>query len=104
MIWQMNDGYAERLQQLDRVYFRSDGRKLIYFGGCDYLRLSSHPSVLKAVHRGLERCGLSTSASRTTTGNHRVYGEIEHRAAEFFESPRAVLTSSGYLANVAVVQ
>jgi len=95
---------AEPLQQVDRTYVLRQGRKLIYFAGCDYFRLSSHPSIVRAVHDGLERFGLNVAASRKTTGNHPIYNQIEEDLADFFEAEGAVLVSNGYMTNLAVGQ
>jgi glycine C-acetyltransferase/8-amino-7-oxononanoate synthase len=81
------------------------GRKdLVYFGGCDYFRLSGHPAVVQAIHEGLDEFGLNVAASRITTGNHALYGILEKRICEFFKAPDAVLVSSGYLANLVAAQ
>ncbi len=95
---------AEPLQQVDRVYVRWRGKRLVYFGGCDYYRLASHPQVLAAVRRGLKRFGLNVAASRMTTGNHALYEELERELARFFRVEQAVLVSNGYLTNLAVAQ
>ena len=95
---------APPLQQIDRTYVLWRGQKLSYFGGCDYFRLSSHPRILKAVRDGLQRYGLSVSASRVTTGNHALYQELEKRLAEFFGSPKAVFVPSGYIANLVLAE
>src|SRR5690349_13661652 len=94
----------EPLQQIDRTYVRYQGRKLSYFSGCDYFRLSSHPRVLAAFAEGAKRYGVSVAASRMTTGNHLLYEELEGRLAKFFGTPAAVLIGSGYLTNMAVAQ
>src|SRR5437868_1424289 len=92
---------SQPLQQVERTYVRFGNRKLSYFGGCDYFRLSSHPSIIQALEDGLKRYGLTVAASRSTTGNHALYERLESRLAKFFQAPRAVLLSSGYLANLA---
>lgn len=95
---------AEPLQQVDRVFVRSRGRRLVYFAGCDYYRLASHPRVLAAVRRGLKAFGLNVSASRKTTGNHALYVELERELARFFQGEQAVLVDNGYMTNIAVAQ
>ena len=95
---------SPNLQQVDRTFVRLGKRKLIYFGGCDYFRLASHPSILEAVRDGLERYGLNVAASRRTTGNHRVYEQLEEKLAQFFGVESAVLVSSGYVTNLTVAQ
>jgi 7-keto-8-aminopelargonate synthetase-like enzyme len=92
------------LQQVDRTFVRHRGRKLSYFGGCDYFRLSSHPAVTRALRGGLEEFGLNTAASRMTTGNHTLYELLEEKLAGFFGVESAVLLSSGYLTNLAAAQ
>jgi 8-amino-7-oxononanoate synthase len=80
------------------------GRPLIFFGGCDYLRMSQHPLVKRAVVEGLRHDGLTVAASRVTTGNHPRYAELETALRTFFDVPAAVTVGSGYLANLAVAQ
>lgn len=92
------------LQQLRRTYVRVGGRTLIYFSGCDYFRLASHAGVLRAAHAGLRKYGLSVAASRLTTGNHRLYGELEERLAGFFAAKDALVVPSGYVTNLIVAQ
>src|SRR5712672_649603 len=58
----------ESLQQIERTRVFWRGRKLTYFGGCDYFRLSSHPEVVSALKEGVDRFGLNVAASRFTTG------------------------------------
>jgi 7-keto-8-aminopelargonate synthetase-like enzyme len=95
---------AGTLQQTGRTCVLQRGRKLAYFAGCDYFRLASHPKVLRAVHEGLDRFGLNVAASRKTTGNHRLYGQLESALAQFFQSESAVLVSNGYMTNLVVAQ
>jgi 7-keto-8-aminopelargonate synthetase-like enzyme len=80
------------------------GGKLIYFGGCDYFRLSSHPDVLHAFHEGADKFGLNAAASRSTTGNHVLFEKLEKELARFFGVERAALLSNGYATNLAFTQ
>ncbi len=94
----------EPLQQIGRTFVLWRRRKLSYFSGCDYFRLSSHPKVTQALGVGLDRYGLSVAASRLTTGNHVLYRELEARLARFFKTEAALLVPSGYVANLAIAQ
>jgi len=95
---------APTLQQVDRTYVKFRGRRLAYFAGCDYFRLSSDPRVVKAVGVGLKRYGLNVAASRLTTGNHVLYQRLERGLAAFFGAEGAVLAANGYTANLLVAQ
>ena len=92
------------LQLVDRNFLKLHGRRLVFFGGCDYFRLASHPKVLAAVARGVRQFGLNVAASRTTTGNHALYETLEKALGKFFGAESAVLLSSGYVAGMAVAQ
>ncbi len=94
----------EPLRQVDRTWVRCGKRRLSYFSGCDYFRLASQPKVLAALQAGVGRFGLNVAASRLTTGNHVLYGELEKRLAVFFEADAAVIVSSGYLSSLVVAQ
>lgn len=94
----------EPLQQVNRTHVLFRGRKLLYFSGCDYFRLSSDPEVQAALVSGLRRCGLSVAASRLTSGNHRLYRQLETALARFFGAKDALLVSSGYMTNLVVAQ
>lgn len=80
------------------------GRRLVYFGGCDYHRLSTHPRVVAAAREAADRYGLGVAASRLTSGNHPLYEELEAWLAKFLRLPRAVLVDSGYASNLVVAQ
>jgi 8-amino-7-oxononanoate synthase len=95
---------AEPLQQINRTCVRLRGRTLLYFGGCDYFRLSRHPKILQAVKDGLRRFGLNVAASRVTTGNHELYPTLERELARFFGAESAMLANSGYVTNLLVAQ
>jgi 7-keto-8-aminopelargonate synthetase-like enzyme len=92
------------LQQTDRVWVNHRGRKLLYFSGCDYFRMASHPRVLAAFHRGAKEFGLNVAASRLTTGNHAIYARLEAALAKFFGAPGALLAPTGYLADLLAAQ
>lgn len=92
------------LQQIDRVFVRVRGRRLIYFGGCDYFRMASHPEVRRALQDGAVRYGLNVAASRLTTGNHQLFVTLETALAKFFGAEQAALFSTGYVTNLAFTQ
>ncbi|PWU19575.1 MAG: hypothetical protein C5B50_06330 [Verrucomicrobia bacterium] len=94
----------EPLQQIRRTYVRYRGRVLSYFSGCDYFRMASHPAVAAALKSGLKRYGLNVAASRMTTGNHRLYYDLERRLVDFFAAEDALVVPSGYMTNLVVAQ
>ncbi len=93
-----------KLEQIDSTHVLCRGRTFVYFGGCDYLRMSWHSAVRRAAIQGINSAGLNVAASRMTTGNHPVYDQLERRLKAFFRAPSATLVSNGYLTNLAVLQ
>ncbi len=92
------------LQQVDPTHVLCAGRSFLYFSGCDYFRLASNKTVIRAVQRATRQFGFNVGASRVTTGNHALYEQLESRLASFFGFPAATLVSSGYAANLVAVQ
>jgi len=92
------------LRVLDRTWVVAGGQKLSYFCGCDYLGLSGHPEVLRALSTATMEYGASIGASRITTGNHPLHLELEAALAQFFAVPAATLLPNGYTAVLAAAQ
>jgi 8-amino-7-oxononanoate synthase len=80
------------------------GRRVVTFGGCNYLGLAQHPRVTAAAAGAIARFGLSTSASRETTGNTRAHHDLETAMAAFCAHPAGLLVPDGYIANLAAMQ
>ena len=83
---------------------RLRGRKLLYFSGCDYLRLARDPRLVREAGITLQKYGLSVAASRVTTGNHKIYLTLESALAKFFASETAVVVPDGYFAPIVAAQ
>lgn len=92
------------LQQVDLTQVIHRGRRLTYFAGSDYFRLSWHPRVREAFSATVRECGPSACASRMTTGNLPVYSALEGDLTRFFDVETVLLTSSGYLAPLVAAQ
>ncbi|MFG0300092.1 MAG: aminotransferase class I/II-fold pyridoxal phosphate-dependent enzyme [Phycisphaerales bacterium JB047] len=74
------------------------------FGGGNYLGLAHHPRVVQAVQNAASIYGLSSSASRETTGNARSHAELEQRLTSFCRHQAGLLVPDGYTANLAALQ
>jgi 8-amino-7-oxononanoate synthase len=80
-----------------------DGEPLLAFCSNDYLGLASHPDVIRAMQQGAERWGVGGGASHLVMGHSTPHHELEEALAEFTGRPRALLFSTGYMANLAAV-
>lgn len=80
-----------------------DGRRCLSFCSNDYLALANHPEVVAAFHRGLDRYGAGSGAAHLVSGHSRAHHELEEQLADFTRRPRALLFSTGYMANIGVM-
>ncbi len=80
-----------------------DGRPMLGFCSNDYLGLANHPQVIAALQQGAERWGVGSGASHLVSGHTSVHHALEEELAEFTGRPRALLFSTGYMANQGVV-
>lgn len=71
--------------------------------GNDYLGLSRHPHVREAAAAAALEWGAGAGASRLVTGTLALHEELESQLAAFTWQPSALVLSTGYHANLAVV-
>jgi 8-amino-7-oxononanoate synthase len=79
------------------------GERRINFCGNDYLGISQHPAVRAAFIEAAQRLGVGSGASHLVTGHGIEHHALEEELAEFVGRPRALLFSTGYMANLAAV-
>jgi 8-amino-7-oxononanoate synthase len=82
---------------------RVDGRELLCFGSNDYLGLAADPRLVDAVCLGAREFGVGAGASHLVCGHSAAHEALETRLARFVGTPRALLFSTGYMANLGIV-
>lgn len=91
------------LQSPQTPEIQVDGRCLIAFCSNDYLGLATHPKVLEAFHQAADRYGVGSGASHLVCGHSEEHHKLEEELAEFTGRARALLFSTGYMANLGAV-
>ncbi|OGA49823.1 MAG: 8-amino-7-oxononanoate synthase, partial [Betaproteobacteria bacterium RIFCSPLOWO2_12_FULL_62_58] len=91
------------LQSPQRARVTVDGREYLAFCSNDYLGLASHPRVAQAAQEGCARYGVGAGASHLILGHSAAHHALEDALARFVDLPRALLFSTGYMANIGVV-
>jgi len=86
----------------DAVRTRVDGRDCLAFCSNDYLGLAQDPRVTEAFVTAARRWGVGSGASHLVSGHAAEHHALEQEIAEFVGRPRALLFSTGYMANLAV--
>ena len=71
--------------------------------GNDYLGLARHPEVVAAAAEAVRRWGAGAGASRLVTGSLDLHTELEAALSGFTGQPAALVTSTGYHANLSAV-
>lgn len=80
-----------------------DGRACLGFCSNDYLGLAAHPDVIRALRDAAASHGVGSGASALVCGHHRLHRELEDALADFTGRESCLLFSSGFLANLGVV-
>lgn len=80
-----------------------DGRERLSFCSNDYLGLANHPQVIKALQNGAAQWGVGSGASHLVNGHSAAHHALEEELAAFTGRPRALLFSTGYMANLGVI-
>ncbi|MGM0554132.1 MAG: 8-amino-7-oxononanoate synthase [Pseudomonadota bacterium] len=81
-----------------------DGRTVVAFCSNDYLGLAAAPAVADAAREALGIYGVGAGAAHLINGHTRAHAELEAALARFTGRDRALLFSTGYMANLALVQ
>ena len=80
-----------------------DGRAAIAFCSNDYLGLAADPRLIAAARDGAQCYGVGAGASHLILGHAAPHHKLEETLAHFVRLPRALLFSSGYMANLGIV-
>lgn len=82
---------------------RAGERCWINFSSNDYLGLAADPALVGAMQNAAAHCGAGSGASHLVTGHGYEHDALERELAEFTGRERALLFSTGYMANLGVV-
>ena len=80
-----------------------DGKTYISFCSNDYLGLANHPDVVAAFQSAASRFGVGSGASHLVAGHSSEHHALEEELAAFTGRERALLFSTGYMANLGAI-
>ena len=102
-----SEGLARRRRTVETVgdgqRVTVDGHDCVAFCSNDYLGLARDPRLAAALRRGAERWGSGAGAAHLVTGHTGIHHELERALAGFTGRPRALLFSTGYMANLGAI-
>ncbi len=99
------DGLYRQRRVIDSpqgVETRIGGKSLLSFCSNDYLGLANHPEIKQAFVDAVGEYGVGSGAAHLINGHTRLHERCEQRLAEFTGRDRALLFSTGYMANIAI--
>ncbi|MCL1825400.1 MAG: 8-amino-7-oxononanoate synthase [Betaproteobacteria bacterium] len=79
------------------------GRSFTVFCSNDYLGLAGDPRLAEALAEGARRWGIGAGASHLVSGHYLVQHMLEERLAAFVGRERALVFSSGFMANMGII-
>jgi len=79
-----------------------NGKQLLSFCSNDYLGLANHPEIKQAFIQATEQYGVGSGSAHLVNGHSQLHHDCELMLAEFTGRDRALLFSTGYMANLAV--
>lgn len=107
-VWQMRIANALEERKQSQGYrvrqVAQDHSDCLNFASNDYLGLSHSPELIQAWQKGAELYGVGSGGSSHVTGYHAPLQQLERRLAEWLGYDRAIVYSSGFAANQALIQ
>lgn len=86
-----------------QVHLKINGQSLLSFCSNDYLGLANHPDIARAFKTAVNTWGVGSGSAHLVSGHSRVHHELEEALAEYTGRSRALLFSTGYMANLGIV-
>jgi len=79
------------------------GKPCLTFCSNDYLGLANHPELLKAFQESANKYGVGSGSAHLVSGHNIEHQKLEESLAEFTGRERALLFSTGYMANLGAI-
>ncbi|HZW86854.1 MAG TPA: 8-amino-7-oxononanoate synthase [Gallionella sp.] len=92
------------LQSPQSAHILIDGQAYLSFCSNDYLGLANHPRLIAALQQSAAQYGVGSGAAHLVSGHTQLHQQLEGALAQFVNLPAALLFSTGYMANLGIVQ
>ena len=90
-------------KQNNLVRQRNIEQPRIDFASSDYLGFSKHPELKQVAKEIIDELGIGSGASAMVTGHTHYHQQLEHAVAAFTKREKAIVFTTGYMANVGIL-
>jgi 8-amino-7-oxononanoate synthase len=91
------------IASLQGINLQIDGKNIINFCSNDYLGLANHPDIASAFKTAVDQYGVGSGSAHLICGHSAAHHALEEELAAFTGRDRALLFSTGYMANIGVI-
>jgi 8-amino-7-oxononanoate synthase len=92
------------IDHADSPWLEIGSQRLLSFCSNDYLGLAQHPQLIGALTRAAREEGVGSTSAHLICGHRTAHAELEEALAAWTGRERALLFSTGYMANLGVLQ
>jgi 8-amino-7-oxononanoate synthase len=92
------------IDHADGLWLDVGNGRLLSFCGNDYLGLAQHPQLVAVLARAAREQGVGSTSAHLICGHRSEHAELEEALAAWTGRERALLFSTGYMANLGVLQ
>ena len=85
------------------VHIHLGNKAILSFCSNDYLGLAAHPDIKQAFKDAVDKEGVGSGAAHLLTGHSYYHQALEEKLADFTGQQRVLLFSTGYMANLGVI-
>lgn len=85
------------------VHIQLGDKAILSFCSNDYLGLAAHPDIKQAFKQAVDKEGVGSGAAHLLTGHSYYHQALEEKLADFTGQQRVLLFSTGYMANLGVI-
>ncbi|WP_417499783.1 8-amino-7-oxononanoate synthase [Methylophaga sp.] len=85
------------------VHIHLGDKTILSFCSNDYLGLAAHPDIKQAFKDAVDKEGVGSGAAHLLTGHSYYHQALEEKLADFTGQQRVLLFSTGYMANLGVI-
>ena len=95
--------YFHKLETKQAPEVVMEGKDIIMIGSNNYLGLTSHPEVMDAAVKAVEKYGSGCSGSRFLNGTLDIHVKLEEELADFLQKEDVVTFSTGFQSNLGII-